>query len=221
MVKLIELIPPRPDIPVQTFHDHWRHPHGTLAMNSRPVRRYLQNHRIDSPMVGPNGTAYEGVAEVWFDSMEAIEGIARDPFIIEHVFPDEERFVDRANLVVFTASEEVLATAPKGGPGLYDDDWSDNNRPLAIKLLQFVSTDGTERWDSDDDADLGQRIGALRQVRNRPIGDSRPFLGMRELWWPTLTSFEQGVARDSDAWRRITTRPASSFLFLAQSERLI
>ena len=31
MIRFFALLPRRPDIDRQRFHDHWRHPHGTMG----------------------------------------------------------------------------------------------------------------------------------------------------------------------------------------------
>lgn len=229
LVKIIELISPRHGISLQAFHDHWRHPHGTIAKNVRSVRRYIQNHRIDSSLLGPNPTPFEGVAEGWFDSLAEGVALGAMPYAIEHVFPDEERFIDRSKVKVFFVEEEVIASGPHAGAqrrpqtetSAYDLEWSDNNRPLAIKLLQFIEAGDESSWAADADAELGHRIGALRHVRSRAVSQPSAYLGMRELWWPTLTAFERGMALDPAAWAALRDRPRRSFSLLFQAERLV
>ena len=228
MIKLFELLPPRGDISLQVFHDHWRHPHGTLALHMASVRRYVQNHRIESAVLGPNPTTFEGVAEVWFDNAEEFTALLDLPYVQEHVLIDEERFIDRANTKYFMAEEEVIASGPRAGEqlrpktetSLYDLEWSDNNRANTIKLLQFIVEDGTQVWAAPDDAELGHRIGALRHVRNHPIGDN-PYIGLRELSWPTLTAFERGIATGKESWATLRDRPRRSFSLLVYAERRV
>lgn len=77
----------------------------------------------------------------------------------------------------------------------------------------------------NDDAELGRRIGALRHVRNTASaavhGDDAAWLGARELWWPTQTAFERGVATDPEAFRELISSGGESVTLLAQAERFL
>lgn len=64
LIKIFELLPPRRDIPLQFFHDHWRHPHGTLALHMGSVRRYIQHHRIASDVIEADANPFEGIAAI-------------------------------------------------------------------------------------------------------------------------------------------------------------
>jgi hypothetical protein len=78
---------------------------------------------------------------------------------------------------------------------------------------------------SNDDIALGRRIGALRHERNYPSreihGDKPPYLGVRQLWWPTLSAFEAGVRKDRDAFNHLIDKAGSAVTLLAQAERLL
>jgi uncharacterized protein (TIGR02118 family) len=69
MIKFFGLIPRRSDISSQEFHDHYRHPHGTLGRQIPTFRDYVQSYQIHSPLLGPDQTRFEAVAEVWFDTV--------------------------------------------------------------------------------------------------------------------------------------------------------
>jgi len=251
MSKLIAVVVPKAGISVQRFHDMWRHAHGTISIGYRPLRRYIQNHRIDSDLIGPRTTAYEGVVEATFDSIEAIANLGTDPVVINHFYPDEARFEDRVNTLQFIVEEEVLRVTRDTSIGPYADDWSDNNRPISIKLFQFIRADGEQPWVGDDDVGLSNRIRAYRHVRSYTLGGgaerdagvvhyeaaaraseelqrhfpmdpfNRPYIGIRELWWPTLTAFEDGISADPEAWATLRDRPSEADLFLSQAERLV
>src|SRR3546814_3222287 len=50
-IKILATVPRRKDISEQQFHDHWRHPHGTLSKKIACLRGYVQSHRIVSPLL--------------------------------------------------------------------------------------------------------------------------------------------------------------------------
>ncbi len=64
-------IPRRPDVSVEYFHDHWRHPHGTLGRHISTMRAYVQSHQTHSNLLDEaDQVRFEGCAEIWFDSDE-------------------------------------------------------------------------------------------------------------------------------------------------------
>lgn len=226
-VKMFGCIPRRPDISRQFFHDHWRHPHGSLGRHISTMRRYVQSHQFDSDLLGPTQTHFEGCAEVWFDSVEDGLSFDTEPVYVRDVKPDEPLFVDLPNLRFAFADEEVLVSGPDLREPISDGDaaWRLDNRPTSVKLLQFIISDGGVPWASPDDRALGHRIGALRHVRSRPSpvvhADGAFVIGIRELWWPTLWDLEQGVAKDRAAWDALAGRPGESIAMIANAERFI
>jgi len=221
MIKMFGIVAPRRGLNDQEFHDHWRHPHATYVMHIRPVRRYVQCHCIASEVFGTNDTGFAGVAELTFDSIAEAERSRTLPFLLEHNLPDERLFLDPDRRKRLIASEEVIQGGRHGpNVAMADADWSDDNRPIFIKLLQFVQTDGATPWANSDDAELGFRIGAFRHVRSYPV-IAGEFLGVRELYWPTLTAFEMGVRGDPEAFATLRSRPAKSLVLLTQVERII
>jgi len=221
MVKLISLVVPRAGIGTQRFHDLWRHPHGTLAQDFRPLRRYHQNHRIDAQGMGRNTTPFEGVVEAWFDSAQVIADLAQDPYVTDVMFADEAHFEDRDATTQFMVEEEVLPLRPTADLDQFDPEWSDNNRPFVVKLLQLVPSDADPSWAADDDVQLSRRVQAFRHVRSHTVGDRRPYAGIRELFWPTVRAFERGVAADPHAWQMLRDHPPGSALLLCHCERLV
>jgi hypothetical protein len=221
-VKLFACIPRRIDVSRQFFHDHWRHPHGTMGLSIKSIRRYVQSHQIDCAFLGQSQTRFEGCAEVGFGSVEDAIAFANDPIYREHVVPDESLFIDMPSLRHVVCDEEVIQAEESSG-GVAD--WRHDNRPVSIKLIQFVEEDGPDRWDRADDALLGGRLLAHRHVRSRPSPQAHPdaafFLGVRELWWPSLSDFENGIAQASDSWSEMISRPQKSTTMLVQAERYI
>src|SRR3546814_8228516 len=69
-IKILATIPRRKDISEQQFHDHWRHPHGTLSKKIACLRGYVQSHRIVSPLLPDTQLAYDGITELWYDRSE-------------------------------------------------------------------------------------------------------------------------------------------------------
>ncbi len=120
MVKLVFCLTRLPHLSREEFQRYWREQHAPLvreAAKALAIRRYVQVHTLPTPMNdalrrgrgGPE--AYDGVAELWFDSLEAIaaagatpEGKAAGRRLVE----DERRFIDLARSPVLVADEHPI-----------------------------------------------------------------------------------------------------------------
>lgn len=226
-IKMFGAIPRAKHLTPQQFHDHYRHPHGTLGRHISTMRAYVQNHQVHTDLLGEEQTRFEACAEVWFDNVEDAITFPSEPIYVRDLIPDEPLFVDMPNLRFCFAVEEVLMSSPNLREDISDGDkaWRIDNRPNSFKLVQFIEKDGETPWDQDDDFDLGRRIGALRHVRCRPAPELHPdgafVVGIRELWWPTQTHMEAGAAADPEAWNALTKRGSVSTSFAGSAERFI
>jgi uncharacterized protein (TIGR02118 family) len=120
MVKLVMVIRRRTDLPEEEFHRYWREEHGPLArelLTSLGARRYVQTHTLGSELndalADSRGTAeaYDGLAEVWWDSLEALvatvgseEGQQANARLAE----DEARFIDLERSSLFLSEEHAF-----------------------------------------------------------------------------------------------------------------
>ena len=226
LIRFFSLIPRRPDIDRQRFHDHWRHPHGTLGRQIPGMLTYVQAHQFDTDRLGPGQDKYDGVAMPSFDSPKAAAALVDEPLFVDNIRPDEPLFQDLPRVIFFITEEDVIVSRPPIGAGAaVDRQWDVLERPTSIHLLQFVHRDGSPDWVSADDAELGSRIGALRHAVNRPSaevhGDEPPFLGARQLWWPTLTAFNDGVDAERNAFDKLLAQAGHAVTMLAVSERFL
>lgn len=225
-MKLYSVLTRREDLTKQQVRDHWRHPHGTLARRIPTIVKYVQSHQIDTDLLGGDQDSYVGVAEVWVENLADALGYATEPTRAEETEPDEAEFVDISKANFFWTREEILESgqARRLDEARHDAYWEEEHPPLTIKVIQLVQEDGTENWDGEGDLELGRRIGAFRHGRSYPApefhGDETPFLGVRELWWPTLTRFFEGVHSDPEAWDELIHRPKQAITMLAQAERV-
>jgi len=110
----------RDDLPEEEFHRYWREEHGPLArelLSGLGARRYVQTHTLSSdlnaPLAESRGTsaAYDGLAEVWWDSLEALaaavateEGQRANARLAE----DEARFIDLGRSSIFLSEEHAF-----------------------------------------------------------------------------------------------------------------
>ncbi|CAB4856633.1 unannotated protein [freshwater metagenome] len=107
MVKVYALIPKRPDITDEFFHQHWISPHGEMACGMAPLQGYIQAHRIAPGVAGLTDSIYEGIATVWFVDEAAAGSMGEDPTYANHVGPDEKNFIDLERLAFLFTNEHV------------------------------------------------------------------------------------------------------------------
>lgn len=111
MIKLIVAIRKRSEMSPEAFQQHWRTNHASLVKSSsatrKYVRKYVQCHtRLDEYTQGE--VAFDGTAELWFDTVEDKDAFFSDPDYLRNVQPDESRFADMTQTVFFVTEEEPV-----------------------------------------------------------------------------------------------------------------
>ena len=120
MIKFVMCITRHPKLSREEFQDYWKNKHGPFFMKNADTMRakkYVQSHTIDTPLnEGLRESrgmlpAYDGVAEVWFESeqdlMEAMsspEGQELSAALLE----DERNFIDHSKSSAFIVREHEL-----------------------------------------------------------------------------------------------------------------
>src|SRR3712207_84593 len=71
MIVRMGLLTRKPDTTAEQFRRHWREVHGPLAAQMPGLRRYYQNHLVDSVQSEPGRATgdwhLDGMSELWFD----------------------------------------------------------------------------------------------------------------------------------------------------------
>lgn len=108
MVHLVEFVNRKPGMDVAGFHRYWREHHGPLAIGLPMMRRYVQSHVRESAYSGGREPRYDGVAEVWFDSTDAMRESAKGELYAK-VREDEPNFIDTARLsFIITHDHQIV-----------------------------------------------------------------------------------------------------------------
>jgi uncharacterized protein (TIGR02118 family) len=109
MVKLIVCARRKPGITHDEFARYWREAHGPLVKSVpefiRHVRKYVQCDIVSSSAPLGAVSDYDGVAELWFDSVEELNEAFKEPRYLEIIRPDELKFADLVNCVSFVTEE--------------------------------------------------------------------------------------------------------------------
>lgn len=73
MIKAVFLLHKRSDMSFEEFRRYWRDVHGPIAMKIPGLKNYVQN--LVRPEAGGSANpedAIDGIAELWFDSVESL-----------------------------------------------------------------------------------------------------------------------------------------------------
>ena len=120
MVKLVFCARRLPHLSREAFQRYWRDTHGPLVRRHAPalrIRRYVQLHTLAHPMQdvlrasrgGPE--PYDGVAELWWDSLEDFALATTEPagrVAGRELLEDERRFIDLAHSPVLLGEEHPV-----------------------------------------------------------------------------------------------------------------
>ena len=100
MVKLLALLHKRPEMTTEEFCRYWREIHGPIAATFPGLRKYVQNYPGAEVVLSPS--PWDGTAELWFDSLEALQQSLASPEG-QAVIADHANFLDteRTTAVVF------------------------------------------------------------------------------------------------------------------------
>ena len=121
MIKLVFTLRRRPGMTREEFQRYWREHHAPIVKRHAEtlrIRRYVQVHaretEIDDALSASRGSepgSYDGVAELWWDSVEDViaaysseEGQVAGAELLE----DERRFIDLPRSPLWLAEEHVV-----------------------------------------------------------------------------------------------------------------
>ena len=120
MIKFVMCITRHPDLSREDFQDYWKNKHGPFFMRNADAmgaKRYIQSHTLDTPLneilKSSRGMLpeYDGVAEVWFESEEALTEGMNSPEGQElgaALLEDEKIFMDHSKSTAFIVEEFEL-----------------------------------------------------------------------------------------------------------------
>jgi uncharacterized protein (TIGR02118 family) len=108
----------------EEFQHYWLEKHGPLVRKHAAtlhIRRYVQVHRHETgandllaAQRGCQPSFYDGVAELWWDSLEDMAAVMSDPAAQvagQELLEDEARFIDLANSPLWLGEEHEVVGA--------------------------------------------------------------------------------------------------------------
>jgi hypothetical protein len=117
MIRLTFCLHKLEGLTLEQFHAYWREEHAALVLSKAAelgMKRYVQAHavhpRFNQALAAARGTmtAYDGIADAWFDGMNAIEALGQNPVAraaLGDLIRDEKRFIDLSRSSIFLAEE--------------------------------------------------------------------------------------------------------------------
>ena len=116
MVKLVFALRRLPHLSREEFQRYWREKHAPLVEKHRAalgIRRYVQAHTRETPanegLRQSRGApeAFDGVAELWFESAE-LPATPAAATAAKELYEDERRFIDHARSPIWLADEHPV-----------------------------------------------------------------------------------------------------------------
>jgi len=208
MIKIQALLTKRPDLSLEQFDAHWHKPHGDpLTLNISLVRHLVHNARL-ADADGLITSSYDGIPQVWFDTLEDALGLQSDPAYAE-ADDDQEHFMDRPKLKFLLLGETAIDG--ESGPG----DGKGVNLMSLVKRREGLSPDEFRAAFIDEaDRENGRALGATRHIVSCSLpeaymGEEPPaYDAVRELFFEDLDSLRAAESRAPDAWAALTSPAA-------------
>lgn len=113
MIVRIGILRKKEVLTTEAFRKHWIEVHGPMAAKIPGLRRYQQNHVVDSVQLGVNyprsPQIIDGFSQLWFDDLSSMQS-SITPDITKMLAEDEDRFIGNLHLV-FVMQNVVMPTA--------------------------------------------------------------------------------------------------------------
>ena len=119
-VKLIHFLKKRPELSLGEFNRIWRERHAPAVLAATQgtglLRKYVQNPQFDFDRTFFKGTIFEhggvnsfaGVEEFWFDNLDDLSRLRRDPALYDAIVASEAGFVEPADSFSMVTTERVI-----------------------------------------------------------------------------------------------------------------
>jgi uncharacterized protein (TIGR02118 family) len=121
VIKLVYCLRRKEGMSLAEFQRYWREVHGPLVHKNAEalrVRRYVQVHALDDPINQALGRQrgnavepFDGVAELWWDSLEDFLAASRTDEgrrAARELLEDEKNFIDLERSAIFLARENPI-----------------------------------------------------------------------------------------------------------------
>jgi uncharacterized protein (TIGR02118 family) len=118
VIKSISLLVRKEGMTHEQFVSHWLEVHGPLARAVPGIRRYVQSHLLGDRKradIAPLDVEIDGIAELWYDSREAMERAFATPEG-KALHADGATFIGRIRSYI-VEEKAIIAYGPSPGSG--------------------------------------------------------------------------------------------------------
>ena len=124
MIKLVFCLRRKPGMTIEEFQRYWREVHAPLVKSHREalgILHYVQVHTDHGDLtqalthVRKAPEPFDGVAELWYESREALANRGKDPASRaagKALFEDEQQFIDHATSPIWIGEEIEVVPWP-------------------------------------------------------------------------------------------------------------
>ena len=193
MIKVFALLPKKPALSDDEFQRYWREIHTPLVLKNSAITHYIQSRRLPQPFPGfPTAIPYAGVAELWFENLDAALAQLSSSEYLENAHLDEPNFLDASGPQFVFTRENIVIPGPQH-----------ENDPPVLKALFFVKhrrgksrTHFQDYWRSNH-APLVIGTPALqRYVQCHVVSEAdaigqTTYDGVGELWFADYEAYER------------------------------
>ncbi|KAF2650059.1 hypothetical protein K491DRAFT_609590 [Lophiostoma macrostomum CBS 122681] len=106
----------------EEFNSYWANHHSTLTAGFHirvGVVRSVQYH--STPEIrdlvrfhgGPPVLEYDAVAELWMYSLETLQALQSDPYYVNTIQPDEQKFIDETSVKIVVGVDYIVVEGQK------------------------------------------------------------------------------------------------------------
>ena len=112
MVKVSVVIQRKAGMTREEFSRYWKDEHGPLALRQhdfiRHIKKYVQCHQIMEGRDTGSLAKYDGIVELWADSLDEVNRAFASPGYTTKIQPDEKNFCDDTNVVIMVTEEVTM-----------------------------------------------------------------------------------------------------------------
>lgn len=228
MIVRIGMLRKKDSLTTEAFSKHWLEVHAPIAAQIPGLRRYQQNHVIDSAQRGieypRSNYTIDGFSELWFDDLLSMQS-KFSPDINKMLTEDENRFIGNLQLVI--AQQNVVVPTATDKPLIKRMSFLKRRPDIDAETFQrewwevhsqhVLSMPGIEGYTQNLVIDRMIEKGKSATYEEIPID------GIVELWFRDIPSLESAFA--SPAGQK-TMAHARSFIaeittFLVQTYQII
>jgi uncharacterized protein (TIGR02118 family) len=110
MIKVVYCVTKKAGLTDAEFFHYWEKVHGPIGARIPGLRRLVQSHRL---IVRGEKHDYDGVAELWFNDLEALRAARQSPEWKAST-EDEGNFIDHNKVACFVSEERIIMGELKG-----------------------------------------------------------------------------------------------------------